>query len=212
MNNERLILEEKLKSTSERLKDVDIAVVKLINSMRGKSMNFYNRISLMSGGVLSLSITYIGYLASVPNREFVYAEFLFIGWMFLLVAIFSGLYRNHFNLDMGHYQAINTLNMARLDSYNAQLMMFQNYPESFINIKTIKEKEEQINITEHNIKMLEKAIKSNELKEKRNSRFWIITQNATHAGFFAGILLITLFASLNLPVKIDFTIFNYLTK
>ncbi|MFA6945348.1 MAG: hypothetical protein WC220_05545 [Pedobacter sp.] len=211
MDNDHIIAQQNLENASERLKKVDSSVADLINNMRGKSMNFYNRLSLMAGGVLSLSITYIGYLASVPNRQFSFAELLFLGWIFLLVAIFAGMYRNHFNLDMGHYQAINILNDARLQQYKASLTMLENYPHQFANLKTTEDVEKQIEVTKNNISLLEKAINTNKSSEKRESFLWLTCQSATHISFFLGIVLITVFAALNLPVNIEFTIWQSLT-
>jgi hypothetical protein len=165
----------------------------------------------MSGGVLSLSITYIGYLASVPNRHFSFAELLFLGWLFLLIAVFSGLYRNHFNLDMGHYQVVNILNDARLEEYKSSLVVLESYPEQFVNLKTPEDVKKQIEVTKNNIAVIEKAIKANKSKEKRESFLWLTSQKAAHISFFLGIVFVTLFAALNLPVHIDFTIWQLLT-
>lgn len=204
MDNDRIIALQNLGDSSKKLGKVHSSVTELINNMRGKSMNFYNRLSLMAGGVLSLSITYIGYLASVPNRQFSFAELLFLGWTFLLIAIFSGLYRNHFNLDMGHFQAINILNNARLEEFEASLVVLKGYPQQFINLKTPEDVDKQIEVTENNIAMIKKAININRSKEKRESFLWLFSQKASHISFFLGILLVTLFAALNLPVTIDF--------
>lgn len=210
MDNDRIIAIQNLDDSSKKVGRVHTSVTELINSMRGKSMNFYNRLSLMAGGVLSLSITYIGYLASVPNRQFSFAELLFLGWIFLLIAIFSGLYRNHFNLDMGHYQAINILNNARLEEFKASLVVLESYPQQFVNLKTPEDVKKQIDVTKNNISMVEKAIKKNKSKEERESFLWLSSQKAAHISFFLGIVFVTLFAALNLPVRIDFTLWRLL--
>lgn len=169
-------------------------------------MAFYYRLSLLAGGVLSLSITYIGYLASLEGYKVSYAELLFLGWISLLLAIFSSIYRNHFNLGMGHWQTLNVLNKSRLEQFEAMLVMLQKYPQQFINLKTEAEVKSKISTTEESISKIKKAMKEIEDKEKHESGLWTLSQNTAHISFFAGMVLITLFASLNLPVKIDFTI------
>jgi hypothetical protein len=41
-----------------------------------------------------------------------------------------------------------------------------------------------------------------------NSRSWQVAQGMAHVGFALGLILTTVFAALNLPVKLDYTIIN----
>lgn len=197
---------QNLKDSSEKVGRIHTSVSELQNTMRGKAADFYYKLALLSGGVLSLSITFIGFLVSLPNPKLNFAEFLFLGWIALLVTLFSSIYRNHFNLDMGHYQTLIVLNNARLEELKASLVVLENYPKSFKNLKTQDDIDNQIKITKHNISTIEKAIKEVKKKENKNSLFWQITQKSAHICFFLGMVSITIFASLNLPIPLSFNI------
>lgn len=206
MNDDLIIANQNLKDASKKLSTVHNSVVKIQSTMRNKSMDFYNRLSLLAGGVLSLSITYIGYLSSSPSRQINYAELLFSGWTFLLMAIFSGIYRNHFNLNMGHYQTLNSVNRARMEEYEATLKLLGLNPGQFINLTTKEDIEKQITVTKRSLDVVKEAIKHNEKCEKRESFMWTLTQSMSHMGFIMGIILITVFAAINLPITVNFNI------
>lgn len=209
MDKDYVIAMDNLKSASEKVATIHNSVSELHTEMRGKAADFYYKLALLSGGVLSLSITYIGYLSSVPTRQLYFAELLFLGWFLLLLALFTSMYRNHFNLDMGHYQTLNVLNNARLEEYKASLFVLINYPQQFANLKTQEEVNNQIAITKKNISTVEKGIKNVENEEKKNSLLWRISQTTAHISFFLGIVFITIFASLNLPITTNFSIINF---
>lgn len=205
MDKDYAIAMQNMKDATEKVGRIHTSVSELQGKMRDKSMDFYYKLALLSGGVLSLSITYIGYLASVPTRQIYFGELLFLGWACLLITIFSSIYRNHFNLDMGHYQTTNVLNNARLEEFKASLVVLENYPQQFINLKTKEDVQKQITTTKHNISTIENAMKKVKAKEDRNSFWWVTSQKAAHISFFLGMVLITLFASLNMPLAINFT-------
>lgn len=211
MDTELLLANNNLKSASEKLGRIHTSVADLQTEMRNHSSEFYYRLALLAGGVLSLDITFIGYLSS-KSAALQYSELLFLSWMFLIIGLIGALYRNHYNLDMGHYQTTNTLNKARLEEYKAMLVLMELNPSQFVNIKTKKDLQEQVDIYKKNITTIEKAIQHNEKKEKMNSRSWVIAQGMAHMGFVVGLILTTVFASLNLPINLDFTIVSFLTE
>lgn len=212
MDRDYLVAMQNLTDSSKKVGKIHTSVAEILGEMRGKSMDFYYKLALLSGGVLSLSITYLGYLASIPNHQLNFAELLFLSWFLLLLALFSSIYRNHFNLDMGHYQVTNTLNEAFLEQYKATLAVLESYPQQFINLKTKAEVQQQIDTTKKNISTVEKAMKEVKAKEDWHSSLWVLSQKTAHISFFLGIVLITIFASLNLPISINFTIFEMFRK
>ena len=209
MNDKDYLIErENLKSASEKVVKIHNSVSKMIMEMRTLSTEFYFRLSLLAGGVLSLSITYIGYLSSIPNKQLQFGEFLFLAWVFLLIAVIASLYRNHFNLDMGHYQVVNTLNQARLEEQEALLVILENYPQDVINLKTPSDVSKRIDATKKNILTIKKAIETMRKKEEQNSSLWLVAQKSAHISFILGLVLITIFAWINLPIPVQFSIIN----
>lgn len=210
MINPLVLANSNLTDASKKVRTIHNSVSKLQGSMRNKSFEMYYRLSLLAGGVLSLSITYIGYLASTPKQEMVYSELLFFGWFSLLLTVISGIYRNHFNLDMGHYQTVNVLNNARLEEFKATLTMLELNPQQFANLNGPDDVAKQIEVTKKNISTVEKAIKEVSSLEKRNSKLWVINQNIAHISFILGLTLITIFAGLNLPIEAKFNLIERL--
>src|SRR5258708_7465971 len=168
MDTDLLLANNNLKSAGEKLNKIYNSVVDLQTDMRNHSREFYYRLALLAGGILSLDITFIGYLAS-KSATLHYSELLFLSWIFLIVGLIGALYRNHYNLDMGHYQTTNTLCNARLEEQKAMLVLMELNPSQFVNIKSKGGAQKQIEITKKNIATFEKAIKHNEKKEKMNS-------------------------------------------
>ena len=126
MDKDYVVAMQNMTNASKKVGDIHNSVSELQIGMRDKASDFYYKLALLSGGVLSLSITYIGYLSSIPNHQLNFAELLFVSWFLLLLALFSSIYRNHFNLDMGHYQTLNVLNNARLEEFKALLFVLEN--------------------------------------------------------------------------------------
>lgn len=210
MDTKLVLANNNLQSASDKLGKVHTSVVEMQADMRNSSRDFYYRLALLAGGIVSLDVTFIGFLAS-KSATLQYAELLFLSWIFLILGLIGALYRNHYNLDMGHYQTTITLNNAYLEQYEAKLALLEVHPSSFINLKTKKDVEQDIEQTKKNIKTIKEAIKKMEKKEKSNSRSWVIAQAMAHTGFVVGLILTTLFASFNLPVNLEFTIWDSVT-
>lgn len=212
--DELFLLNQQLKSSGDKLTEVYNNVVEMQDEMRQSSRDLYFRLSLLSGGIISLSVTYIGYLSSLPRFSINYAELLFGGWIALGMAVIGGVYRNHFNLDMGHWQTMETLNKARLENDKATLALMEKNPQQFVNPATsgIGVEEETIKKMKERIKKIEDAIKSCVAKNKENEKLWQFFQRAAHMGFILGVILIIFFASLNIPVPIHFSLIENFEK
>lgn len=209
MDNDLLLSNERVKNASKKLTKVHDSVAEMQTEMRNQSRDFYFRLALLTGGVLSLSITFIGYLTS-KSSTLIFSELLYLSWFSLVASILGSLYRNHFHGNMGHWQTTNSLNEVRLEEHRAMLDLLDKNPQQFINLKTKQDVEKQIKVTKENIKTIENAIKKVESNNEKSAKLWIFSQNSAHLGFVIGLLSITVFAALNLPVRTEFTIFNYL--
>lgn len=210
--DEAFLANHELSSKSKKLDETFNSIVELQAEQRKQSVDFFNRIALLSGGIISLSITFLGYLASSQNGRVVFTELLFLSWTLLLVAVFASLYRNHFNNIMGHWQTLIQLNDARIEMYKAELTLMKVSPQSFANINTPQELAEQISKTEKGIKNLTKGGEDIKKSETKYSRLWIISQNASHIGFAVGVVVTVIFAGLNVPVRTEYTIIDAIMR
>ena len=203
---EAWIASQEMQNKSKTVTDTYNSIAELQADMRKSSVDFFNRISLLSGGIISLSITYLGYLSTNHGR-IVFTELLFISWILLLIALFAGLYRNHFNLIMGHWQTLIQLNNARLEQQKALLAMLNVAPNSIANIKP-HEVGEQKKKTQKAIKNLTDGGRDIEKDEQKYNRLWTISQKLAHICFASGVVVTVIFAGLNVPVATEFTILN----
>jgi hypothetical protein len=118
------IANHNLDSAIKKVGEVHNSVVEMQADMRNHSHEFYYRLALLSGGVLSLDVTFIGFLAS-KSATLHYAELLYLSWFCLILALIGALYRNHYNLDLGHYQTMIILGNARLEQQEAMLKLYK---------------------------------------------------------------------------------------
>lgn len=211
MISEAYLASDNLTRKSSQLNDINNSVAGMHSEMRKQSQDFYYRLSLLSGGVLSLNITYLGYLSTHPSIQVVFGEFLFVSWVLLIISIFTSLYRNFFNLDMGHWQTLISINDARIDQQRALLQLIKISPSSIAGINNQEDIQRQTTSTSKAIKSLEKGGRELIEKEGRNKLLWQLCQKASHLSFVLGIVLIVIFAWLNLPVHLNFTLINFMS-
>ncbi|MBI2334372.1 hypothetical protein HYU96_01085 [Candidatus Daviesbacteria bacterium] len=206
-----LIFQE-VKSTGEKLTNTARGANQVYKEFRGHAKDFYFKLSILAGSTLSLSVTYIGFLASKPGFSMNFAEFLYLGWFCLVASVLSAMYRNHFYFNFGHWQVLTESNKARLASEEAVLNAVTNYPQAFANLTTQKEVDDEIARLTNNVEVIKKSIPTTSKKEKRAEKLWVVTENTAHISFVLGLILIVLFAGLNLPVQVNFSILEFLGK
>lgn len=203
---------QEVKSTGEKLTNTTGHVNQVYKEFREHAKDFYFRLAILAGSTLSLSVTYIGFLASKSDFFIRFVELLYLGWFFLVVSVLSAIYRNHFYTNFGHWQVLTDSNKARLASEQAVLNAVTKYPQAFINLQSKKDLEDYIATLTNNVSVIKRSIPTTSKKEKRAEKFWIWTQTTTHISFVLGLILIVLFAGLNLPVQVKFSILDFLGK
>lgn len=97
MREDRLLLNHELKVAQEKQTTKVSDYNKLLRELREYSKEFYFQVSIISAGVLSLSVTFIGYLTSKEQFQINYPELLYLGWFFVGLSLIGGLYRNYFH-------------------------------------------------------------------------------------------------------------------
>lgn len=203
---------QEVKSTGEKLTRTTKGTNQVYKEFRGHALDFYFKLSLLAGGTLSLSVTYIGFLASKTGFSIYFAEFLYLGWFCLVLSVLSSMYRNHFYFNFGHWQVLTESNKARLASEEAVLNALMKYPDYFANLTTDEEKKDALDSSSNNIEVIKRSIPTTSEKEKRTEMFWIVTENTAHISFVLGLILIVFFAGLNLPVGVNFSILEFFQK
>lgn len=199
MKKPKIELEQELKSAQEHKQNVYNAQVEASKEGRETSKDFYYRLVLLSGGVISLSITFIGYLVSLEDYVILYPEVLLFGWLLLLVCIFASMYRNHVYNNFIHWQLGKAYSESGAVSEEMALEYLQGYPEQFINIQTKDELNDAVKAGTQRMNVYKGAVSKNEKKERKALKLWVFLQNVAHVSFVLGLTIIVVFAAFNVP-------------
>lgn len=207
MDKDTVLLNQELKCAQKDQSNKVSNYNKFLKEQRGYSKEFYFQASILSAGILSLSVTFIGYLSSIEGFKINYPEILFLGWIFESISLICGLYRNYFHGHFAHWQAQGDLIKTYLKTERAILDIAENCPDQIYNIESKEELKTFINNKKKQIEVYEKNKQFNKGKEKFYLKLWKFTENATILGFGIGIILIVTFAMLNVPIKIENSLF-----
>jgi hypothetical protein len=157
------------------------------------------QIAVVSAGVLSLSVTYVGYVSSLNDAQLSLRWLLLTGWAGLTLAVLGGLLRNYLHTNFGHWQMqLNRVEALR-DQDKALLEFATKLPEQIANLRTEAERHKYIKTLNHNLKKYEDAISYNKKKERLSKFVWEWAENAALFGLGLGILCVVIFAAINLP-------------
>jgi|SRR3989344_3197565 len=199
MKKSKIELEQELKNAQQHKQNVYNAQVEASKEGRESSKDFYYRLVLLSGGVISLSVTFIGYLVSLKDYFILYPEVLLLGWFLLLVCIFASMYRNHVYNNFVHWQLGKAYAESGVGSEEKALEYLQAYPEQFINIQTENGLNDAVRAGRQRMSVYKEAATKNKKRENRALKLWVFLQNVAHISFILGLTSIVIFAALNIP-------------
>lgn len=168
---------------------------------RAINKEFFFQVSVVAAGIVSLSVTFVGYLVNNPNYDVHHIFLLYIGWFFLTTATLSGLYRNFVYTTFGHYQINKNRVRALLELDEVLLTLATKYPDQIANIKTNEELEKYRETLRSNIDNYETGLVYNEKKEKLWEIMWKTCENTAIIGLGLGLVSIVIFAALNIPTS-----------
>lgn len=92
---------------------------------------FYNNLALFAGGTIALSVTYLGYLKTLP-KPIVHVQFLSTGWVALFVCLVTSLFYTLFHAHYGSYYYARAYSEAVKKRYETEArnigdMQFENF-------------------------------------------------------------------------------------
>jgi len=196
-------LNMELEEVNRGVKNTHATMIELNREGFKTSRDFYNHLSLMSSGVISLSITFVGYLVGLEGFIIKYPELLIVGWLALLLCLLSSIYRNHFHSNMLHWQINKKFGEKKIIEQEWILKALRLAPSMFANLRNQSQVTNYRDMTTQQLAQYQKDIKFLSRKEKISNFLWVGTQQVAHITFGVGITLIVIFATLNLPVKYE---------
>jgi hypothetical protein len=196
---EQQIINQELTDKSKKAVEATASFNKYLEESRAVYKEAFFQIAVVSAGMLSLSVTYVGYITSISSDPIICKWLLFIGWVGLTIAVLGGLLRNYLHANMGHWQMQVYRIEALRDLDKVILNLVTKMPSQIANITTKFELDEYIETLKSNLRKYEEGIEYNKKKEKLANIFWLTAEKAALLGLGIGVVCIVIFAAINLP-------------
>ena len=194
VQSKSLEIHQKIMDSSEAINNVYKAQVEFSRVGMNDSKEFFYRVAILSGASISLSITFVSYIYSRGNISFIWV--LYASWILLLVAIFSGLYRNYFHSNFIHYQLQRTMLEKRIYQEKIIQESLRDTPELVHNV--YDGIDNLIQVSKERLEAYSKSAMRQSGKESFYMTLWEVAMTCAHLGFVLGIIALVLFAMLNI--------------
>ncbi|MGH9434229.1 MAG: hypothetical protein ACRD3T_22090 [Terriglobia bacterium] len=156
---------------------------------------FHNSLALFSGGTIALSVTFLGYLKSIPNKTVLYPNALVGSWLVLLVCLVASLYCTYFNANYVHFARRREYAEKLVDEREAEIQETDKL--RIVNLTP----QERLADKEVWAQQAEKYGKDKQWAKKREDIYtplWIWTSTVSRLAFPLGIGLLAFFAIKNM--------------
>jgi hypothetical protein len=188
----KLEIDTKLKNSTEKLKNLEDAQIEYSKIGMKDSQEFFYRISLLSDCNKSKFVSYI----QNSNGSLNYLQILFISWVLLLVALISGIYRNHFHNYFLHYQLQRRVLEGQANQESVAQEALKETPETIFN--AYEGIDNLIKVSNQRLGVYKKSAINNSKNESFYEKLWVLSMNSAHFGFSIGMTLLVIFAMLNI--------------
>lgn len=162
---------------------------------------FFERLAVLSGSSIALSLTFLGYVQSRPEAQLHHPRLIYTSWFFLLGCLVTALLRNLKHQDYIYYDGAASYLERRADHVSSEVSLIRDSTQFILSSEgAIMAEEERQDFAG---KLGTKA--EHLRKEARRSRrgasvaeiTWRLCEYASEALFFVGILLLVIFAVMN---------------
>lgn len=197
--HKKLVKKQAIEDAQDKMRKV----VKEFSSMQykyRKNINsIYEKMAFYSAGIISLSITFIGFLVSreqhltqhflcIPIYVYIYSSWIILAITIILSLLIKWIDSKYlfYNSQLNYHKSRKELEEKRID-------FFKNYPNILFEKNSNQEKE--IATSQKNIEILDSClINKTSKRESRNFKLQIIFKILASVLFAAGILLLIIFA------------------
>ena len=156
---------------------------------------FYNNLAIFSGGAIALSVTYLGYLKSVP-QPVVYQQLLVASWVFFLLCLLFALFHLFFYTHYGHFARLREFNQNRQKQCQTEL---EEMPKlNMVGASSPAERKAYADNLQRALQAYGEGAKWAGRKESLYSFLWRRGGLAARLAFVAGLVLLVCFAVANI--------------
>ncbi len=156
---------------------------------------FHNNLALFSSGTIALSITFLGYLKSLPNRTIVCPKLLMASWIVLLIVLLTALFNSFFYSHYTHFFTVGEYLESLVKKHTATATAMESL--EFVNLTLETKQAEQQKLQE-----VAGIYGGKQKSAKRQERFyfwlWVWCGRVARFAFPIGITMLVLFAIKNM--------------
>jgi len=187
-----LIARRRLEEAAASLGSVSSKIQEESEGNRRALERFYTGLALYSGGTVALSVTFLGYLKSLP-RAVAYPHWLIASWICLIIAAACSLFFVLFNTNYVHY--------GRSREYTQKLIVKL---EAYQEVAPFQTFESEGDLEEYKSKIQEAIKQSNDdkIEYERNEKLyaWLYKWcgRVAQMGFLVGLIILLCFAVANI--------------
>jgi hypothetical protein len=161
---------------------------------------FFEKLALLNGSALVLSISLLSYIASRPNAVIKFPLVLHVGWGFLLLGLLASVFRNLFHQHYHYHQVYSWYARDIADLKQAELRMVQQG-----GIIIVDAESRPVNSVEFaaSLEMKHKTWSSRSKKAEgianRFENIFIVAEWVAQLSFCSGVILMVFFSVANIP-------------
>src|SRR3989442_718121 len=184
-------LQQESAKSAARLEQVQVEVVR-------QRASYFERVGLLCGGAIVLSITFVGYILSRPSPIPIWTGLLYGAWAVLLLGLLAAMLRNHQHQGYFYYTGVLPLLRARVQIYELEIEIVEKTDQVFVNpdqtpMSDMERKEFAGTLRARNTELSGQRIKA-ERGERRTEFLWKSAEYVSQACFVIGLMLLALFA------------------
>ncbi len=161
---------------------------------------FFEKLSLLSGSAIVLSVTFLGYISSRPNALVHRIGFLYSAWGALLIVLLACTYRNFFHQKYLYFTTFATWAKKAAALKQTELEVIKIGWPVIDEVDGTPVPQNQVEADLENKKTSWNSAQSKaETHATGSERAFSICEKLVHAGLIVGLLLLVFFAVANTP-------------
>lgn len=191
-----LIAQKNLDESSSAVQGIWDAIKEQQDKSSETYEKFHNNLALFSSGTIALSITFLGYLKSLPNRSVEHPRLLVASWIVLLICVLTSLFYSFFHSHYSYFRLWGEYLRALEKKYKTMAEAVDAL--EFVNLETPEAKQAQQSTLLQDAQKYGKRVSEVKRKEKRYTWLWQWCGRVSRFAFPIGLALLVLFAIKNI--------------
>jgi hypothetical protein len=162
---------------------------------------FFERLAILSGSSIALSLTFLGYIQSRPRAVLSHPTLIYASWFCLLGCLMSALLRNLRHQDYFYYVGASSYLEKRADRVSFEVSLVGDSTQLVLSSEGAMMGKEERQDFAGKLGTKEEHLRKEAQRSRRSANAaeitWRVCEYGSEALFFAGLLLLVVFAVVN---------------